>query len=217
MGFILQDLNIFDDQYQINMKRKLLIIVTALLLSTEFASAQYIGQIVLFAGNFAPTGWAFCDGSILPILQNQALYSILGTTYGGNGTSTFALPDLRGKVPVGQGQGPTLSKYNLGQSGGVASVNLSVTEMPAHTHVMNNLPINCDNTTATSNSPVDAVPAIITNGTKSYSTTKNALMHTSVGNVGILPAGGSQPHNNIKPTIAINYIIALQGLYPPRN
>lgn len=201
------------------MKRKLLLILTAFLLSIEFAGAQnaFIGQIVLFAGNFAPRGWAFCDGRILPISQNAALFSILGTYYGGDGKTTFALPDLQGRVPVGAGQGPGLSDYMLGESAGQESVTLIVTEMPAHVHGLSNMQVVCDNTNATSNSPVNTIPAKISNGANSYSTTTNASMHASQGNIGTLPAGGSQPHNNNKPYIAVNYIIALQGIFPPRN
>jgi microcystin-dependent protein len=201
------------------MKRKLLLVISVILLVTKFACAQeaFVGQIVLFAGNFEPRGWAFCDGRILPIAQNTALFSLLGTTYGGDGRTTFALPDLRGRVPVGRGQGPGLSDYTLGESAGEESVTLLATEMPAHAHGLNNMQITCDNTAATSNSPVSTIPAKISNGTNSYSTTTNASMHTSNNMIGTSPAGGSQPHNNNKPYLAVNYIIALQGIFPPRN
>lgn len=200
------------------MKRKLLLIITAFLLSIEFASAQdaYLGQIILFAGNFEPRGWAFCDGRILQIAQNSALFSLLGTYYGGDGRTTFALPDLRGRVPVGAGQAPGLSNYELGESAGQESVALLVTQIPAHVHGLNNMQVACDNVTATSNSPANTIPAIVTNGANSYGTTKNALMHTSQGNIGTLPIGGSMPHNNNKPYVSVNYIIALQGVFPQR-
>ena len=201
------------------MKRKLFLIATVFILSIEFLAAQdaFVGQIVLFAGNFEPRGWAFCDGRLLPISQNTALFSLLGTTYGGDGRSTFALPDLRGKVPVGAGQGPGLSDYMLGESAGEESVTLLQIEMPAHAHALSNLQVNCDNSSATSNSPVNTIPAVITNTSDSYSTTKNASMHTFQGNISSSVVGGSQPHNNNKPFVAVNYIIALQGIYPPRQ
>ena len=201
------------------MRRKLLLILTAFLLSIEFVGAQnaFIGQIVLFAGNIVPRGWEQCNGQLLAIQQNTALFSILGTTYGGDGRVTFALPDLRGRVPVGAGQGPGLSDYFLGESAGSETVTLLQTEMPAHVHGMSNMKVDCDNITATSNSPMGTIPAVVTNGGQSYGTTTNASMHPFQGNLTTSFVGSSQPHNNNKPYVVVSYIIATQGIYPPRN
>jgi microcystin-dependent protein len=166
-------------------------------------SEPFIGSIVLFAGNFAPRGWAFCNGQILSIAQNTALFSILGTTYGGNGQTTFALPDLRGRVPVSQGQGPGLSNYSLGETAGVESVTLLQQQMPTHTHTQP-----ASNGQQTTNRPNGAVPA--QGGVYASAGDGSALDPTS-------PAGGSQPHENRPPYLALNYIIALEGIFPSRN
>jgi microcystin-dependent protein len=164
----------------------------------------FLGEIRLFAGNFAPNGWALCNGQIMSIAQNTALFSLLGTTYGGNGQTTFALPDLRGRVPVHAGQGPNLSNYSLGQQGGVESVTLTTNHMPAHTHTLN-----ASSNDETTNRPTNAVPA--KGGV--YDGTLNTTMNPGVvGN-----AGGSQPHENLPPHLTLNYIIALQGIFPSRN
>ena len=166
-------------------------------------SEPFIGSIILFAGNFAPRGWAFCNGQLLPIAQNTALFSILGTTYGGNGQTTFALPDLRGRVPLHPGTGPGLSQYTLGQSAGAETITLTSSEMPAHTHVQP-----ASNGDQTTNRPNAAVPA--RGGVYAGTTDGSALDPTS-------PAGGSQPHSNLQPYLAVNYIIALEGIFPSRN
>ncbi len=169
----------------------------------------FIGQIIMFAGNFAPQGWALCDGQQLAIAQNQALFSILGTTYGGNGQTTFALPDLRGRVPLHPGQGPGLSSYALGQSAGVESVTLSVLQIPGHTHTFSP---SCTTDPPTSNAPDNAVPAPI-ESLQAFGTEANASMRP--GNSSSV--GGSQPHANIQPYNCVNFIIALQGIYPSRS
>ena len=166
-------------------------------------SEPFIGSVILFAGNFAPRGWAFCNGQILSIAQNTALFSLLGTTYGGNGQTTFALPDLRGRVPLHFGQGPGLSSYALGQSAGTESVTLNLNQMPAHTHSQP-----ATNAGQNTNRPNAAVPA--RGGVYAASTDGSALDPTT-------SAGGSQPHTNIQPYLALNYIIALEGIYPSRN
>ena len=168
-------------------------------------SEPFLAEIVLFAGNFAPRGWAFCQGQILSIAQNTALFSLLGTTYGGNGQTTFALPDLRGRVPIGTGQGPGLSSFSLGQVGGAETHTLTVQELASHNHV-----VNASNGGASATRPSGNFPA----GGGSYAsasdgTTMNAAM---IGN-----AGGSQPFDLHTPYLALNYIIAVQGIFPSRN
>ncbi len=163
----------------------------------------FLGSILLFAGNFAPQGWAFCNGQILPITQNTALFSLLGTTYGGNGTSTFALPDLRGRVPIHFGQGPGLSSYVEGQVGGAENVTLIATQMPQHQHLQP-----ATNGDEGTNRPNGAVPA--RGGVYAASSDGSALAPTSA-------AGGNQAHENLQPYLALNFIIALQGIFPSRN
>ena len=175
----------------------------------------FIAEIRMFGGNFAPVNWAFCDGSLLSISQNSALFSLLGTTFGGNGTTNFALPDLRGRVPVHAGSGPGLSPYALGQSGGTETVNLSVAQMPAHNHLVQP---NCTAGVPQSpvNDPANAFPAATessTGGPAIYGTPAGATMGATPSAV----AGGSQPHPNIQPYLCVNFIIALQGIYPSRS
>ena len=168
-------------------------------------SSPYIGEIRLFAGNFAPMGWALCDGLVLPISENEALFNLIGTTYGGDGISTFALPDLRSRVPVHQGTGINLSPRVLGSGGGVEQVTLTAQTMPAHRHAMA-----ATTTNAVSRSPVGAVLA-------SSSTTQfyGAGDDTTAMAAGVVTAvGGNQPHNNVAPVLAVNFIIALEGIYP---
>lgn len=154
-----------------------------------------LGTIILFAGNFAPRGWALCDGQLLPISQNTALFSILGTTYGGDGIHTFALPDLRGRAPIHAGNGPGLTPRNLGESGGQESVTLTPNEIPAHVHGIQAAP-------EPHGDPSGNILAAATQE-------KAGVSHTG-------PAGGNQPHNNMQPYVAVNYIIATEGIYPSR-
>jgi microcystin-dependent protein len=163
----------------------------------------FLGSITLFAGNFAPAGYALCNGQLLPISQNTALFSILGTTYGGNGVTTFALPDLRGRVPVHAGQGPGLSLYDLGQAAGEETVTLTTAELPPHAHSQT-----ASNAEQTTNRPGNAVPARggVYDGT-SDGTTMTPTTTT----------GSGQPHDNRQPYLTLNYIIALQGIFPSRN
>jgi len=169
----------------------------------------FIGQIIMFAGNFAPRGWALCDGQLLSISQNSALFSILGTTYGGNGQTTFGLPDLRGRVALHPGQGPGLSNYTLGQQSGVENVTLTTNQMPIHGHTV---APGSSTDTPNANSPANAVPAA-NDQQQLYSTEANASMRpTNSGN-----AGGSQPHDNLQPLLCVNFIIALEGIYPSRS
>lgn len=175
---------------------------------------EYLATIKIFAGNFAPKGWAFCNGQILPISQNTALFSLLGTTYGGNGVTTFALPDLRGRAPIHAGQGPGLSNYALGQVGGSENVTLIVSNLPAHTHALN--VNNGDGTTHTPTASTSVAAPLDVNGDSVNGFTANApntpLAPTSIGST-----GGTQPHENRAPYLAINYIICLAGIYPSRN
>jgi microcystin-dependent protein len=171
-------------------------------------SEPFIGSIVLFCGNFAPKGWATCDGQLLSIAQNSALFSILGTTFGGNGQTTFALPDLRGRVPLHPGSGPGLSPYPLGASLGVESVTLSAPQMPAHNHGFS---VACSDGAPSTPSPVGAVMAN-QDQTPFYAASGTSVMAAGTSTT----VGGSQPHENRQPVLAINFIIALEGIYPSR-
>ncbi|MGH9628803.1 MAG: phage tail protein [Bryobacteraceae bacterium] len=170
----------------------------------------FIGSIVLFAGNFAPRGWAFCQGQLLPIAQNAALFSILGTTYGGNGQTTFALPDLRGRAPIGAGQGPGLTPVTLGEAAGSETVALTAGQMPAHTHA-----VACDSASAGNADPANSYPGNpgTLSGAQLYGTAANATMAPNM----ITPAGGSQPFSIRQPYLGLNYIICLEGIFPSRN
>jgi microcystin-dependent protein len=172
------------------------------------AQEPFLGEIKLVPYNFAPRGWAFCDGQILSIAQNTALFSLIGTTYGGNGQTTFALPDLRGRVAIEVGQGPGLSNYDLGQVGGEESHTLTQGEMPAHTHVAA-----ADASNGSADTPTGLLPARNPAGIPAYGGTANAALSA----LAIAPAGGSQPHNNLQPYLGLHYIIALEGIFPSRN
>lgn len=169
-------------------------------------SEPFLGEIRPFPYGFAPRAWAFCDGQILPINQNQALFSLLGTTYGGNGVTTFALPDLRNRVPISSGQGPGLANYSLGQQSGASSVTLVSSQIPAHSHSV------ATTGTPTTNNPSGAIP-----GPSGTHALYDPAINTTLAPDIVTNAGGSQPHENTQPTIGINYCIALQGIFPPRN
>lgn len=173
-------------------------------------SSAKIGDIKMFAGNFAPRNWAFCNGQILSISQNTALFSILGVTYGGNGQTTFGLPDLRGRVPIhsGNSQGPGLSNYTLGQAAGTENVTLLTNQMPAHNHLLS-----ASSSAGTSASPNNGFPAVLDAG-NGYAASSNgaALNAAAIGT-----AGGNQPHPNVQPYLAVNFIICLFGIFPSRN
>jgi len=181
-------------------------------------TAPFIGELRIFGFNFPPRGWAFAQGQLLPIAQNTALFSILGTTYGGNGQSNFALPNMSGYAPMSQGQGPGLSPYVLGETSGETAVTLTTQEMPAHNHGLN------------AAAPQPANPAQVV-GTPA----NNAFMSTSGPNfaytappinpgtfvnmapTAITQTGGGQPHNNRQPYLVLNFCVAMQGVFPPRN
>jgi microcystin-dependent protein len=166
----------------------------------------FLGQLMLVPYNFAPQGWAFCNGQIMSIAQNSALFSLLGTTYGGNGQTTFALPDLRGRVAINSGQGPGLQNYSLGEVAGSESVTLLSTQMPAHTHLVG------ASTGSAQATPDNAFPGS-DGSTQIYDMAASTTMNPQM----IQPAGGSQPHENRQPYLVLNYIIALQGVYPSRG
>ncbi len=167
-------------------------------------STPYLGEVKIFAGNFAPTGFALCDGSLMSIAQNPALFSVIGTFYGGDGVSTFALPDLRSRVPVGMGQGAGLSPYTVGEVVGTESVTLTQGQMPEHSH-----PLAASNQPRTSSSPTNGYPS----GGGYYGATANSQLNPAAAGV----AGGNQPHPNLQPSLAITYIIALTGVFPSRS
>lgn len=167
-------------------------------------SNPFLGEIRIFGFNFAPRGWAFCSGQLLPIAQNTALFSLLGTTYGGNGQTNFALPDLRGRVPLSMGQGPGLSNYTEGEVAGSETVTLIATQMPTHSHI-----VNANNGAATTTRPSNSYPAPSGFSATSDGTTENPGV--------IASAGGSQPHENRQPYLALNFCIAMEGIFPSRN
>lgn len=172
---------------------------------------QYVAEIRIFTGNFAPTGWALCNGQLLPISQNTALFSLLGTTYGGDGRTTFALPNLQGSAPIHAGQGNGLSIRTLGETGGEQSVTLLDSQMPAHSHAAL-----ADAGAGSSSSPLNAVWGTISRNRHVYappSATNDATMSSQA----LSTAGGSQPHNNMQPYLGLTFIIALQGIFPPRS
>ena len=191
--------------------KKLLLIGLFAILSFGKTKAQdsIIGEIRMFAGNFAPTGWAFCQGQLLPIAQNTALFSLLGTTYGGDGRTTFALPDLRGRVPVGFGQGPGLSNRVIGDQFGSELVTLNINQMPSHYHT-----VNAVTTEGNQNLPTNSLPANTKALDKEYS---DANANTTMKATMVNPTGGSQPFGVSQPSLGVNFIIALQGIFPSRN
>jgi microcystin-dependent protein len=169
----------------------------------------FVAEIRIFPFNFAPKGWAWCDGQLLPLSQNTALFSLLGTTYGGNGKSNFALPDLQGRAPMHPGQGPGLSLHDLGETGGTETVTLLESEIPAHSHALMSLgaPANRTNPIGNTIARVSAGNAYAAAGAPNAQLAPQALS----------PAGGDQPHSNMQPYLTFNFNIALQGVFPPRD
>jgi microcystin-dependent protein len=163
----------------------------------------YVGEIRMFGGNFAPAGWMFCEGQLLPISENETLFNLIGTTYGGDGQSTFALPDLRGRIPIHFGNG-----FVLGETGGVESVTLTVPQIPAHTHALQ-----CTTNIANAKSPGDKVlPAIAAAATIAPYGTDAPLVNLPPN--AMTTIGGSQPHNNFQPYLCVDFIISLFGIFP---
>lgn len=169
----------------------------------------FVAEIRIFPFNFAPKGWAWCDGQLMPLSQNTALFSLLGTTYGGNGESNFALPDLQGAAPLHPGQGPGLSLYDLGQQGGVEAVTLLESEIPAHSHALRADSLDLADTNL-------ANPGVVL-AQSSGGTLYQTAAGTTLAPEALSPAGGDQPHNNLMPYLTFYFCIALQGVFPPRT
>jgi microcystin-dependent protein len=174
-----------------------------------------IGYTTLFAGNFAPKNWAMCNGQLLAIAQNTALFSILGTTYGGNGTTNFALPDLRGRAVVGAGQGPGLSYYDLGQLGGIESTTLTVDQMPMHAHSVSATVTPGAATTASTSSPQNGVYGTGTDTL--FAAVTDGLMQPYNAALTTQPIGNNMPVSILHPLLCLNYVICMQGIFPARN
>ncbi|HXD11427.1 MAG TPA: tail fiber protein [Anaerolineales bacterium] len=170
----------------------------------------FVAEIRIFPFNFAPRGWAWCDGQLLPLSQNTALFSLLGTTYGGNGMSNFALPDLQGRVPMHPGQGPGLSLHDLGETGGSDTVTLLESEIPSHSHAFMTFPSQPGNVKI----PGSAVAPARSSGGSAYVTAANLQ---NMAAESLAPAGGDAPHNNMQPYLTFYFCIALQGVFPPRG
>ncbi|TPW76865.1 phage tail protein [Schumannella sp. 10F1B-5-1] len=171
------------------------------------SAEPYIGDVMMFAGSFAPLGYLECNGQLVSIIENQTLFTLIGTTYGGDGVNTFAVPDLRGRIPVHQGTGPGLSTYAIGQTTGVESVTLLASQMPSHNHPV----------TATEGAPSSATPA----GRRWVSRAETPFSSTAptvpMAPQAVQPAGGSQPHDNMTPYLGIRFCIATQGLFPAQG
>lgn len=192
-----------------------------------------IGEIRMFGGNFAPAGWQFCNGQPMSIAENTALFSLIGTIYGGDGQVTFNLPDLRGRVPVGTGQGPGLQFVDLGEMGGEENHTLKTLEMPAHTHtaqVAANASIRVSSAAGTNSVPAagNSIAAMVTGSGRTATpvnafnssapnTPLNPMSASVIGNMQVAEAGGGLPHTNMQPSIALQYIICVEGIYPSRN
>jgi len=167
----------------------------------------FVAEIRIFPFNFAPKGWAWCDGQLLPLSQNTALFSLLGTTYGGNGKSNFALPDLQGRAPMHPGQGPGLSLHDLGETGGSETVSLLESEIPSHSHTVQAI-----NDSGLQSAPTGAYPA----RANFYNSAPGGPTVPMLASA-LSPSGGDQPHNNMMPYLTFYFNIALQGVYPPRT
>lgn len=196
------------------MKKKILtILLLAIGLMGLKAQQPYVGEIRMFAGNFAPSGWVMCDGQLLLISENETLFQLIGTTYGGDGQTTFAVPDFRGRAPIHQGNG-----YVIGQMGGTETVTLTNNQIPSHSHTATvTLPVSGN--AANADTPANNVAAVNAARGNEFNSTTNVNMgkmtYTASPNSSV--TGGSQPHENMKPFVAINYIISLYGIFPSPN
>lgn len=171
-------------------------------------SEPFVGEIRMFAGNFAPRGWAFCDGQLLAVSQNDALFSLLGTIYGGDGRTTFGLPDMRGRLPIHQGTGPGLSARRLGSRGGAEHETLTTNQLASHTH-----DLNANTMPGTTIAPQGKVPAEGV-GVNFF---RQGAQDTDLASNAIASTGGSQSHTNLMPSLCVNFIVALFGIYPSRH
>jgi microcystin-dependent protein len=200
----------------------LVLMVGALWSPSQAQQEGFIGEIRMFGGNFAPRGWAMCEGQLLPIAQHQALFSVLGTTYGGDGRTTFALPDMRGRVTIHPGQGHGLTAHRLGQKGGQEQVTLTVNEMPSHTHTVKQTLQDVTAGKKTNDTAAGSLPQETKiNPTQKPFSPAAASVQSAPGKkpaeISINATGGGQAHENMPPYVAINYIICLNGVYPSRN
>lgn len=175
-------------------------------------SQPFIGEIRMFGGSFAPVGWAFCSGQLMPISENDALFTLIGTTYGGDGENTFALPNLQSRFPLHQGTGPGLSTYQLGETGGTESVTLTTNQIPNHSHTPT-----AHATGGSGGSPFNNLWAASTPGTLLYTTGPAGTADTPMNPAAVNPAGGNQPHENMSPFLVVSFIISLFGVYPTQS
>ncbi len=173
-------------------------------------SNPFVGEIRIFAGNFAPAGWAFCNGQLLPISENDALFALIGTTYGGDGQTTFALPDLRGRIPVHAGTGPGLSPRTFGASGGSEQITLTGTQLPSHTHAWP-----ASTTDAQERTPIGH--ALATSNADVYGESSPPVAAVTMAPGAVANTGGSQPHTNLQPFLCVSFIISLFGIFPSQN
>jgi microcystin-dependent protein len=186
-------------------------------------SDPYVGEIRMFGGTFAPLGWALCDGRLLPISENETLFQIIGTTYGGDGESTFALPDLRGRLPIGWGQGPGLTNRIFAEMGGSESVTITTNQLPNHTHAMTKgtLALRGSSAIANRRNPSQAVPAVEATGVTAVYTDAAAnttLASSAIAGLPVIPpAGGTQPTGVLQPALAVTFIISLFGIFPSQT
>lgn len=192
------------------MRRFMVLVVLAIMVTgaSAFAQSPFVGEVDLFPYNFVPRGYAECNGALLPISTNTALFSLLGTQYGGNGTTNFALPDLRGRMVLGQGQGPGLTIRLMGENGGEEAVTLTVAQMPSHNHAAMASSTAASGISPTSNTWGTAPRVYL------YS---SGVPSTAMSSLAIGQVGGGQPHNNMPPYLVLQYAIALQGIFPPRQ
>ncbi len=175
-------------------------------------SEPYLGEVRMFGGNFQIRGWAFCNGQLVPIAQNTPLFALLGTTFGGNGQTTFGLPDLRGRVPIHSGQAPGLSNYDQGNTGGVETVTLTSATVPPHLHGLQG-----ENAAGTTDKPAGKALAGPTPSGGLYRPAGGAQVLMADGTIGPTGSGGNQPHENRQPYLAVTFLIAVEGIFPPRN
>ena len=174
-------------------------------------SSPFVGEIRMFGGNFAPAGWAFCQGQLMPISENDTLFNLIGTTYGGDGQETFALPDLQGRIPIHAGTGTDGITYQIGEKSGVESVTLTTNQIPAHNHI----PVASADAGTVAN-PANAIFAAAGTGDQMYGTPPTNPAGALMNNA-ILPTGGSQPHENMGPFLCISFILSLFGIFPSQN